>query len=315
MALAIGSGNTEIAEFLVQQEFDMNFTLPPPQELNLLHFAVISKNLKGVEFCLENGISPLSETADHLTAIDLAEEKGCDETMRALLKHFARTPVAITNSDCETTSTSAMITAQLSDWHDHHGLLMTKRVELAFKKDSFLAPTTTLTVVVNENALNVYLNVEGLVSGTAYKYRLRCENENGVGEWSNWFEFETKKGEENGNEEIENGNGVEKKKENGEKEEEDDGDEDNDEDNDDDDDDDDKEGGEGEKKKKRRRRKHHKHRDDIKLETEVFGNRTRRNSEEEEEEDITAVTTPVKAMRYEERAFIPQVSVEVSFTI
>ena len=163
-----------------------------PMGYNLLHLAVLTNQEQMTKFCLDLGISPTSETADGLTALDLAEEKA-NESIVALLKRYAGVPGPIVKSTVEVFATEAEVAVQLSPPLDNQVLMIIKRVEVSYKKSSLLAASTTVSLDLNETPAQntVTLKLPDLSPDTSYKYRIRCQNSNGYSDWSQMLDFQT----------------------------------------------------------------------------------------------------------------------------
>lgn len=56
--LAITGNRLNIAQLLIRNGFDPFVTIPAPRGWNLLYFAVATKELATVQFCLDLGLSP-----------------------------------------------------------------------------------------------------------------------------------------------------------------------------------------------------------------------------------------------------------------
>ena len=85
----MNSGHVDVASFLVQHGFDIHVTTPPPSGWSLLYFAVSSKNLTAVQYCLESGISPSRAALDGSSPMEFAQERGLVDAMDLMEKYTA----------------------------------------------------------------------------------------------------------------------------------------------------------------------------------------------------------------------------------
>ena len=222
-----------------------------------------------MEFCLQLGLSPLSQATDGQTPIDLCATNGTPEIAK-LLEQFAAVPAeVVTEMKAVTQNGKTTLSFTLPSPVLNHPLFTYLVFDFTYKKNAFLASTQSKTIDLvayfkehtsEEGVVEVVL--EDLSEGSSYQVKTRLTNRNGAGPWSSPQEFKV---EEEEKEEEEESEEEEEEKEEEEKEE---------------------KKSEGRKKHRhRKRRSHHRKQESEEEEQEEEEEEKEKEKEEEKEEE------------------------------
>ena len=184
------SGHVEVVGLLVQHGFDIQFTTPPPSGWNLLYFAVSSKNLTAVQFCLEAGISPSRQVLDGSSPIDFARERGFAEAV-SLMERYSDVPPAVQTLSVRQAGEHVQLVVKLPPLASTCPVFGYRSMEISVKENSFLASASRQILDLSTRETGetgetgeVVVELKEVQRRKQYNAKIRLENGNGWGAWS-----------------------------------------------------------------------------------------------------------------------------------
>ena len=184
------SGHVEVVGFLVQHGFDMQFTTPPPSGWNLLYFAVSSKNITAVQFCLEAGISPSRQVLDGSSPIEFARERGFTEAV-SLMERYSDVPPAVQTLSVRQAGDHVQLVVKLPPLASTCPVFGYRSMEINVKENAFLASASRQTLDLSTRETGetgetgeVVVDLKEVQPRKQYNAKIRLENGNGWGAWS-----------------------------------------------------------------------------------------------------------------------------------
>ena len=184
------SGHVEVVGFLVQHGFDIRFTTPPPSGWNLLYFAVSSKNITAVQFCLEAGISPSRQVLDGSSPIEFARERGFAEAV-SLMERYSDVPPAVQTLSVRQAGDHVQLVVKLPPLASTCPVFGYRSMEINVKENAFLASASRQTLDLSTRETGeigetgeVVVDLKEVQPRKQYNAKIRLENGNGCGAWS-----------------------------------------------------------------------------------------------------------------------------------
>lgn len=184
------SGHVEVVGFLVQHGFDIRFTTPPPSGWNLLYFAVSSKNITAVQFCLEAGISPSRQVLDGSSPIEFARERGFAEAV-SLMERYSDVPPAVQTLSVRQAGDHVQLVVKLPPLASTCPVFGYRSMEINVKENAFLASASRQTLDLSTRETGetgetgeVVVDLKEVQPRKQYNAKIRLENGNGWGAWS-----------------------------------------------------------------------------------------------------------------------------------
>lgn len=184
------SGHVEVVGFLVQHGFDIRFTTPPPSGWNLLYFAVSSKNITAVQFCLEAGISPSRQVLDGSSPIEFARERGFTEAV-SLMERYSDVPPAVQTLSVRQAGDHVQLVVKLPPLASTCPVFGYRSMEINVKENAFLASASRQTLDLSTRETGetgetgeVVVDLKEVQPRKQYNAKIRLENGNGWGAWS-----------------------------------------------------------------------------------------------------------------------------------
>ena len=184
------SGHVEVVGFLVQHGFDIRFTTPPPSGWNLLYFAVSSKNITAVQFCLEAGISPSRQVLDGSSPIDFARERGFAEAV-SLMERYSDVPPAVQTLSVRQAGDHVQLVVKLPPLASTCPVFGYRSMEISVKENAFLASASRQILDLSTRETGetgetgeVVVDLKEVQRRKQYNAKIRLENGNGWGAWS-----------------------------------------------------------------------------------------------------------------------------------